>query len=44
MKNVLDFKEIGNRIQHYRTKNKLTQEKLGEMIGSDQKYISRIEY
>ena len=43
MNSELDFTEIGKRIQKYRVKNKLTQEKLGEMTGTDQKYISKIE-
>lgn len=43
MNDVLDFRKIGNRIQKYRIKNNLTQEALGELVGSTQKYISRIE-
>lgn len=43
MKSELNFKEIGVRIQKYRTQNKMTQEDLAEIIGTDQKYISRIE-
>lgn len=39
----LDFNEIGNRIQYYRTKNNLTQSELAEMIGTTQKHLSRIE-
>ena len=39
----LDFREIGIRIQFYRTKSKLTQEELAELVGTSQKYISRIE-
>lgn len=43
MNNDLDFKEIGKRIQKCRTDNKMTQEKLAELVGTTQKYISRIE-
>ena len=44
MKSELDFREVGSRIQGFRLKNGLTQDELGEKIGTDQKYISRIEY
>ena len=43
MKNELDFHEVGNRIQKYRLERKMTQEELGEIIDTDQKYISKIE-
>ncbi len=43
MNNTLDFCEIGRRIQQFRTEKKMTQEMLGECIGSTQKYISSIE-
>ena len=43
MKYELNFSIIGNRIQDYRIKNKLTQEKLAEIIGTNQKHISKIE-
>ena len=43
MKHELDFKEIGSRIQSYRTQNKMSQEKLAELSGTNQKHISRIE-
>ena len=39
----LDFRKIGARIQSYRSKMNLTQEELGELVGTSQKYISRIE-
>ncbi len=44
MEKILDYSKIGKKIQKYRIKNGLTQNTLAEMIGSDQKYISRIEY
>lgn len=43
MNNDLDFKEIGSRIQKYRTDKKWTQEQLAELAGTTQKYLSRIE-
>ena len=43
MKSELNFREVGSRIQGFRLKNGLTQDELGEKIGTDQKYISRIE-
>lgn len=43
MNNFLDFKSIGIRIQHYRIKNNLTQTELAELIGTNQKHLSRIE-
>lgn len=43
MNTKLDFMQIGNRIQHYRTQRKLTQDKLAEIIGTTQKHLSRIE-
>ena len=43
MEQQLDFKKIGARIQNYRTENNMTQEKLAELIGSNQKHISKIE-
>ncbi len=43
MKRELDFIEIGNRIQHYRNKNNMTQAQLAELIGTNQKHISKIE-
>ncbi len=43
MKADLDFREIGSRIQKYRNKKQMTQEELSELIGTSQKYISRIE-
>ena len=43
MKRELDFIEIGKRIQHYRSKNGMTQTELAELIESNQKHISRIE-
>ncbi len=39
----LDFRAIGSRIQKYRTDRRMTQEELSELIGTSQKYISRIE-
>lgn len=39
----LDFKEVGKRIQLRRTEMTMTQEQLAELVGTDQKYISRIE-
>jgi len=39
----LDFRKIGSRIQFYRTEMHLTQEELSELVGTSQKYISRIE-
>ncbi len=39
----LDFREIGSRIQFYRTEKRMTQEQLSELVGTSQKYISRIE-
>ena len=39
----VDFKKIGNRIQHYRQQRNLTQSQLAELAGTSQKYISRIE-
>lgn len=39
----LDFKQIGNRIQFYRLQKKLTQSELAEIIGTNQKHLSRIE-
>ena len=43
MKNELDFKQIGARIQQYRIENKMTQAELAEATGTNQKHISRIE-
>ncbi len=43
MNNDLDFKKIGSRIQQYRLKNNLTQTELAELIGTNQKHLSRIE-
>lgn len=43
MNNDLDFKKIGSKIQFYRLKNKLTQAELAELIGTNQKHMSRIE-
>ena len=43
MKNDLDFQKIGRRIQKYRLEKDMTQEELGELIDSTQKYVSRIE-
>ena len=43
MKDDLDFKKIGNKIQQFRLKTGMTQEELGEIIGTTQKYVSRIE-
>ncbi len=39
----LNFKEIGARIQQHRMSKNLTQEKFAEIVGTSQKYISRIE-
>lgn len=39
----LDFRKIGNKIQEVRNQKGLTQEQLAEMVGTSQKYISRIE-
>ena len=39
----LDFKKIGSRIQYYRLENNLTQAELAEIIGTNQKHLSRIE-
>ena len=43
MNNTLDFCEIGRRIHQFRKEKKMSQEALGECIGSTQKYISSIE-
>lgn len=43
MNNGLDLRQIGNRIQKYRLERKLTQENLAELIGTNQKHLSRIE-
>ncbi len=43
MNNDLNFTDIGNRIQSFRQNKNLTQEKLAERVGTNQKYISRIE-
>ncbi|MCH5184932.1 MAG: helix-turn-helix transcriptional regulator [Oscillospiraceae bacterium] len=43
MNKDLNFKEIGVRIQKYRMKKGMTQEKLAEYIDTSQKYVSRIE-
>lgn len=43
MNTELDFKKIGNRIQFYRLEHKLTQAELAELIGTNQKHLSRIE-
>ncbi|MBQ4545058.1 MAG: helix-turn-helix transcriptional regulator [Oscillospiraceae bacterium] len=39
----VDFKKIGNRIQHYRQQRNLTQSQLAEIIDTNQKHLSRIE-
>lgn len=39
----LDFKKIGSRIQFYRLEKNLTQSELSEIIGTNQKHMSRIE-
>ncbi|MBE6964902.1 MAG: helix-turn-helix transcriptional regulator [Ruminococcaceae bacterium] len=43
MNSNLDFRKIGSRIQAYRNEKKMTQEELSELVGTSQKYISRIE-
>ncbi len=43
MNTDLDFKEIGSRIQFYRLQRQMTQEELSEIIGTNQKHLSRIE-
>ena len=43
MKRELDFIAIGNRIQHYRSQNNMTQAQLAELIVTNQKHISKIE-
>lgn len=43
MEYQLDFQKIGSRIQHYRSENHLTQAQLAELVGTNQKHISRIE-
>ncbi len=43
MEHKLNFNIIGNRIQYYRNQNKMTQAQLSEIVGTDQKHISRIE-
>lgn len=43
MKSELNLREVGARIQKYRLQNNITQDELGEMVGTDQKYISRLE-
>lgn len=43
MRDDLNYKEIGKRIQKFRNKRGLTQDELGELIGSNQKYVSRLE-
>lgn len=37
------YKEIGNKIRHYRKLNGLTQEKLSELLDLNDKYIGHIE-
>lgn len=43
MKTDLDFRQIGSRIQSYRLQREMTQEELAELIGTNQKHLSRIE-
>lgn len=43
MKHELNFIKIGNRIQYYRNQNNMTQAQLAELIGTNQKHISKIE-
>lgn len=43
MKDDLNYKDIGIRIQKFRIKAGLTQDQLGELIDSTQKYVSRLE-
>ena len=43
MNQNLDFKKIGLRIQSHRIQNNMTQEQLAELIGTNQKHISKIE-
>ncbi len=43
MNTDLDFKRIGSRIQFYRLQREMTQEELSEIIGTNQKHLSRIE-
>ncbi|MCI8404324.1 MAG: helix-turn-helix transcriptional regulator [Clostridia bacterium] len=39
----IDFTEVGNRIKKYREAQHLTQAELAEMVGTNQKHLSRIE-
>ena len=39
----IDFKEVGSRIKKYRELQHLTQAELAEMVGTNQKPLSRIE-
>lgn len=43
MKNDLNYQDVGVRIQKYRLLRNMTQDELSELIGTDQKYISRLE-
>lgn len=43
MNTELNFTDIGKRIQKYRKNKNLTQTALAEMIGTNQKHLSRIE-
>ncbi len=43
MNTDLDFRQIGNRIQFYRLQREMTQAELAEIIGTNQKHLSRIE-
>lgn len=39
----IDLIEFGNRLKKYREQRHLTQAKLAEMVGTNQKHLSRIE-
>ena len=43
MKDQIDFKKIGQRIQKYRLQKNLTQDQVAEATGISQKHLSRIE-
>ena len=43
MKEQIDFKKIGQRVQKYRLENNITQEKLADLINSSQTYVSEVE-
>ena len=40
---AVDYESIGKRIKHYRTKKRLSQEDLGNIVAVNNEHISRIE-